>query len=69
MWRKWWWEFDKEEPLQEDLVAYQRFMEFLEDRKRMDREKQAQKEKRKQQGLQGGTSTTYKIPDPINTED
>lgn len=61
----WWWQFDKKEPLQEDLATYERFEGFREDRQRMNREKEEQKEKAKQR--RGGgekTSTTYNIPDP-----
>lgn len=58
----WWWQFDKEEPLQEDLVVYERFTEMRNERQRMNEEKERQKEARKQ----GVTSSTkYKIPDPV----
>jgi hypothetical protein len=59
----WWWNFDKKEPLQEDLMTYEKFEELREDRERMNRDKEAQKAKRKQLGA-GGSSATYKIPDP-----
>ena len=58
----WWWQFNKEEPLQEDIVVYERFMEYRRDRERMNRDKAAQKERAKQKG--SGSSVTYKIPDP-----
>ena len=65
-WGMWWWQFNKEEPLQEDIVVYEKFMDFRRDRERMNRDKEAQKE-RARQGRGKGTgnsSTTYKIPDP-----
>lgn len=55
----WWWEFNKEEPLQEDLVVYEQFEDFRSDRERMDREKEAQKSKMKS----GSRGTKYIIPD------
>ena len=58
----WWWEFDKEEPLQEDIIAYERFIEMRKERQRMNEEKQRQKETRKS-GLHRGTK--YNIPDPV----
>lgn len=57
----WWWEFNKEEPLQEDLVVYEQFEDFRRDRERMDREKEEQKAKMKS----GRHGTKYSIPDPI----
>lgn len=55
----WWWEFNhEEEPLQEDLVVYEKFLEFKSDRARMDKEKAERKGKRSQ-------GTQYKIPDPV----
>lgn len=59
----WWWQFNKEEPLQEDLVVYERFLEFRRDRERMNRDKEAQKARAKQKGA-GNSSISYKIPDP-----
>jgi hypothetical protein len=58
----WWWQFDKEEPLQEDLVVYEKFVEMRSERRRMNEEKERQKEARKQ-GLV--SSTKYRIPDPV----
>lgn len=58
----WWWQFNKEEPLQEDLVVYEKFTEMRRERQRMNEEKEKQKEARKQ-GL--ASSTKYKIPDPV----
>ena len=58
----WWWQFDREEPLQEDLVIYEKFIEIQQDRDRMNKDKAAQKERAKK-----GTSArhaTYNIPDP-----
>lgn len=62
----WWWEFNKEEdgPIQEDLVVYEKFLEFRADRERMDRDKSIQKERSKQRKL-GKSSTKYNIPDSI----
>lgn len=60
----WWWNFNKEEPLQEDLVVYERFMEFRKDRQRMDRDKAEQKERAKQRTKGSKNSVTYNIPDP-----
>lgn len=59
----WWWQFNKEEPLQEDMMTYERFEEFREDRERMNKEKEAQRARLKKRGA-GGSSTTYNIPDP-----
>jgi len=63
----WWWQFDKEEPLQEDIVVYERFIELRRDRERMNRDKAAQKEKARLGGAKGpgSSSITYKIPDPV----
>jgi hypothetical protein len=58
----WWWQFDKEEPLQEDLVVYEKFVEMRSERRRMNEEKQRQKEQQ-QTGLVRGTK--YRIPDPV----
>lgn len=59
----WWWQFNKEEPLQEDLIVYEKFVEFRKDRQRMNKDKADQKERSKKLG--GGSSTVYKIPDPV----
>lgn len=58
----WWWEFNKEEPLQEDLVVYEQFEDFRKDRERMDRDKEEQRSR-----LKAGTrhGTKYSIPDPV----
>jgi hypothetical protein len=58
----WWWQFNKEEPFQEDLVVYEKFVEMRSERRRMNEEKQKQKEER-QSGLVRGTK--YRIPDPV----
>ena len=58
----WWWNFNKEEPLQEDLMTYERFMEIREDRRRMNEDKRRQKEQARSKGVK--SSTTYNIPDP-----
>ena len=58
----WWWEFDKEEPLQEDLIVYEKFLEFRADRERMTRDKAAQKQ-RAEQRRAGKSGTKYNIPD------
>lgn len=58
----WWWQFNKEEPLQEDLMVYEKFIEFRSEREKMNRDKAEQKEKSKKLG--SISSTTYKIPDP-----
>jgi hypothetical protein len=58
----WWWQFDKSEPIQEDLIAYERFTEMRRERQRMNEEKERQKEARKS-GLKSGTK--YNIPDPV----
>lgn len=59
----WWWQFDKKEPLQEDLMTYERFEEFREDRERMNKDKEDQKARRKERDA-GRSRTTYNIPDP-----
>jgi hypothetical protein len=58
----WWWQFNKEEPLQEDLVVYEKFTVMRQERQRMNEEKEKQKEERKS-GLVRGTK--YRIPDPV----
>ncbi len=73
-WGMWWWEFDKEEPLQEDLVVYEKFMEWRRERLKMTREKERQKQEaaaRKAGSSGSGKSVThsgasYTIPDPTN---
>ena len=63
----WWWEFNGEEPLQEDIAVYEKFLEFRADRERMDRDKAEQKA-RSQKGKLGnkqGGGTKYNIPDSI----
>lgn len=59
----WWWQFNKEEPLQEDIAVYARFMEFRSDRQRMNRDKAEQKARAKERGS-GKSNVTYNIPDP-----
>ena len=59
----WWWQLDKTEPLQEDLMVYEKFEEFREDRERMNKEKEEQKARRRERNP-GGSHTTYNIPDP-----
>ena len=59
----WWWQLDKTEPLQEDLMVYEKFEEFREDRERMNKDKEEQKARRAQRAA-GRSSTTYNIPDP-----
>jgi len=57
----WWWTFNKEEPLQEDLVVYEKFMELKEDRERMNLDKERQKADRELK--KSGSSVKYQIPD------
>jgi hypothetical protein len=58
----WWWQFDNEEPLQEDLVVYERFMEMVKDRQRMNEEKERQKAAARSKG--GGSGTSYDFGPP-----
>ena len=59
----WWWNFDKKEPLQEDLVVYEKFQEMLDERERMTQEKERQKAAARKRGSVTG-GTRYSIPDP-----
>ena len=60
----WWWEFSGEEPLQEDIIVYERFMELRRDRERMNRIKAEQKaQKQQRDAMGGGRSMKYRIPD------
>jgi hypothetical protein len=61
----WWWQFNKTEPLQEDLVVYEKFMEIKEDRQRMNREKEHQKASLKSGKSKSISGKQYTIPDPI----
>lgn len=59
----WWWEFNKEEPLQEDLVVYEKFQEMRDERQRMTDERERQKSEAKRKGKQASGSK-YSIADP-----
>lgn len=64
----WWWDFDKEEPLQEDLVVYEKFVEMRQDRKKMNQQKaeqRAQAEANRSSG-KSVSHASYNIPDPTN---
>jgi hypothetical protein len=58
----WWWRFNNEEPLQEDLVVYEKFTRMRQERQRMNEDKERQKEARKSGVIRG---TKYNIPDPV----
>jgi hypothetical protein len=66
----WWWQFNGEEPLQEDLVVFEKLMDMRRARRDADREKQRQKDEIAAQkaSARGGTSkikgASYTIPDP-----
>jgi len=59
----WWWELDGTgEPLQEDLIVYEKFIELRKERERMTAEKERQRASRKSGVSRSGTR--YNIPDP-----
>jgi hypothetical protein len=60
----WWWEFNHEEPIQEDLVAYEIWTGFLREREKMNQDKERQRQRARQRGGgAGGSSVKYQIPD------
>jgi hypothetical protein len=59
----WWWDFEKEEPLQEDLVAYEKFTEIRRERQKMNQDKERQQAQARS-GKSSTGGTIYKIPDP-----
>jgi hypothetical protein len=64
----WWWQFNNEEPLQEDLIVFEKLMEMRRDRQKMDKRKAEQKqasEAAKQSG-KSVSHASYNIPDPTN---
>lgn len=67
----WWWQFNKEEPLQEDLVVFEKLMDMRRARRDADREKQRQLEEaaaRRASATGSGKikGASYTIPDPTN---
>jgi hypothetical protein len=67
-WGQWWWVFNKEEPLQEDLVAYDQFEELRDEKRKRDKWRDEQRAKRAgkiaSSGKSGKGGITYNIPDP-----